>query len=997
LDTQVIEMRCKALVAVIGCAAAWVGIGEFLWAAEETRVPEQVYRGELVAFPGPWAFMLPKPGIILVSDEEFETLASDPEKAIDLSVVPKQNYVASLRQVCENGQRQGARTLIVAFDHFFQQYRPGQNHPRRLMPDMDEYIAKMAQISKFAQKYGLGLELSLLTPLEIGRGYREATGESGLWMQYRKGLRDPKTGAFSVSLWRHSRWVNNKGPFDLEDAGIRVFAFRERAIGGTPYRVVPEDSITEVTDTAKVEVLDGIQAEGFPATQIRVYGTAPAGPEGLNRVLVVQMYRTPEMDYFSDKALPYLKNLVDRYADAGVKLNALYSDEPHLMGDWAYTHHHDHGQFAMRYVSPGLSARFAERFGKQYHDLAKYLIYFAYGQEDFAIDLSATQGIMHVFGDSPQEIRRTALFRAHYYRFLQDGLTDLLVQAKRHAEQRMGYRLEARAHATWAESPTCDAWQSAQGVNGNRTKYEYTSDFLWSNTVQQAAVGCADYFRWGDFLTGNGNDHAEGGFLDRNYVGLALACSTGILNDVPYSYGAHWGMPDPIAQRRTALAATFGVAGEQCAEVQGMVHRDVDVLMLAPVDLVAVEERFGSWMNQYAYTNYVTAAKLLERGKVVPGAIEMAGRRFTTLVTTFEPFPSQRLLDVMQQFVEQGGRLVWAGPPPVLTDEGGDALAPWSKLFGVEYRPGANEGLPTPGRQVVFEGALQPVAPQIILTHLLVDHIYPVTAVESTQPVARVQDHVVGTHRSCPSGGSATFLGFRPLDNQSRSLGYDTRTWFEILNALGAYPPSGKFAGVNDNTEYLSRTGEYLTCRFPNGAVTIARHLRELEEDWQGGFARNAEADEAYLKQHPAPSDAINLREFKLNGHTVSFDGVRAMAFRLDEHGELAAFAGSWCKQITIDGRTTAFTDDGLSLISFAPVAAERRIPGGAVYEISIHGTGTVRLPGIIVPDKAKLVVEGALLGSRGAELAYRRDGETVVLSIGAAESGRRIWVVPAL
>ena len=339
-------------------------------------------------------------------------------------------------------------------------------------------------------------------------------------MQYRKGLRDPESGAFSVQLWRHCRWVNNKGPFDLEDAGVRVFAFREHILPGTPYRVVPEGSITEITAKAKVEVLGGIRAEGFPAARIRVYGIGQDETAGARTAFwSSSVYRTPEMDYFSDKALPYLKGLVDRYADAGVKLNAPYSDEPHLMGDWSYLATTTMASSPCATSAPALAEKFAQQFGAKYRDFAKYLVYFTYGQEDFAIDLSATQGVMHVFGPSPQDIRRTALFRAHYYRFLQDGLTDLLVEAKQHAEKRMGHRLEARAHATWAESPTCDCWIPFQGTNPNRSKYEYTSDFLWSNTVQQAAVACADYFRWGDFLTGNGNDHAEGGFLDRNYTG----------------------------------------------------------------------------------------------------------------------------------------------------------------------------------------------------------------------------------------------------------------------------------------------------------------------------------------------------------------------------------------------------------------------------------------------------------------------------------------------
>jgi hypothetical protein len=168
----------------------------------------------------------------------------------------------------------------------------------------------------------------------------------------------------------------------------------------------------------------------------------------LSRVLVVQQYRSPEMDYFSDQALPFLSRLVDKYAAAGVKLNGLYSDEMHIQQDWAYFSHHDHGEFALRYVSPGLAGEYARRYGAEYQDFAKYLVYFAYAQEDFASDLTAKQGTMHVMGASPADVRRTALLRARYYKLLQDGVVDLFTAAKRHAEQKMGHALESRAHAT---------------------------------------------------------------------------------------------------------------------------------------------------------------------------------------------------------------------------------------------------------------------------------------------------------------------------------------------------------------------------------------------------------------------------------------------------------------------------------------------------------------------------------------------------------------------
>jgi hypothetical protein len=959
--------------------------------AKEGRVPEKVYKGELVSYPGPWAFQIPKSSIILVSDQELEDLA-DPEKAINLSL-GLEPQMESLRQICERANSQGQRTLILAFDHFFSQYRHGQgDQPRTLTPDKKEYVDLIAPISKFAAGYGLGLELSLLSPLEIGPGYQAETGESGTWMHYRKGLRDPDTGAYSVQLWRQKKWAANKGAVEIADAGVRVFAFAETPVPGTLYRVVDPNSIVEISDTAEVQLLG---KHGDWSDRIQVSGKGRTDIGALNRVLVVQVYRTPEMDYFSDRALPYLVKLVDRYADAGIKLNALYSDEMHIQQDWSYFSHHDHGEFAQRYVSDGVADRFARKYGDQYKDFAKYLIYFTCGQEDFAFDLSAKQEVMHVFGASPEEIRRTALFRANYYHMLQDGVVDLFTEAKHHAEKRMGYRLEARAHATWAESPTIDSWRSGEEPLAPQ-QYEYTSNFVWSNTVQQAASACYDYFKWGDFLTGNGNDHAEGGWIDRDYFAQALACSTGLLNEVPYSYAAHWGMPPEISNRRTNINNAFGTAGSPLfGLVEEMQHRRAEVLMLYPLDLVAVEERFGSWMTQYGYADMMTAAKLLESGRTSGGTIELGGRRFTTLVTTFEPVPSQKLLELMKKFVSEGGRLVWSGPPPVVTLEGGNALGPWSELFGADYIPAKNEGLPAPGKQITFEGLLAGAAPQIILTDFLVDHAYPVLPREGTQTVARMKGHVVGVRRALEGGGSATFLGYRPRDDQSKSLGYETRNWFEVLDLLGAYPPTGRFVGVNDNPEHLSRSTDYLACRFPNGAVAIAPHFREYEEGWPGGFARDPERDRRIMEQHPLPPDTIQLADFKVDGHAVSYDGSGTVAFRVDGNGALIGFAGGHCSEITLDGKKTVFADEKVPQLAWARVAGERQVEGGARIQIMVHGTGKVRIPLIGQTEKLELMVEGPLPGSRGKAVPSTIEANSLAFEATPENSGRWIYGVP--
>ncbi len=683
------EVRClPALILMVALFASPQLFATDPEGAAFGDVPQLRFRTDLIAFPDPWSFLLGHSGIILVSDQQLIDLASDPDKSVNTSLTSTPR-MDTLRQICERAQARGHRTLAIAFDYFWAQYRTEtRDVPRRLWPDTDRYIELIGQISQFAGQYGLGIELSLLSPLEIGHGYRDKTGETGRWMQYREGLRDPRTGAYSVQLWRQLTWANNKGTIHLDDAGVRVFAFRERRVPGTPYYVVDPDEIVEVTETAQVEIYSDLRTGrkltgeigedpadlgGYTAERVRVHGTGRDNVGPLDRVLVVQQYTTPEMDYFSESARPFLHELVDRYSDAGVHFNAIYADETHIQGDWTYFSHHDHNEYALRYVSPGLERMFADEFGAQYTDFAKWLVYFTRGQHDTANDLTATEGAMHVLGPGPADIHRTALLRARYYELLQNHVVELFADTKQYLEQRMGHQIHSRAHATWAESPTIDLYEAGQR-NVYAEKYEYTSSFIWSNTVHQAASACHDYFKWGEFLHGTGNDTAECGWLDRNYWGFALASSLGVLNRVRNAYAAHWGMPAEVSRRCAALSDAWGTwASSHFGMVQNMEHREVEVLMLYPLDLVAVDERFGSWMTQYAYANWITQAKLLEEGRVVDGLLEVAGRRYSTLVATFEPFPQPALLALMDEMARAGGRIVWSGPPPLICRDDTDA------------------------------------------------------------------------------------------------------------------------------------------------------------------------------------------------------------------------------------------------------------------------------------------------------------------------------------
>jgi len=969
-------------------------ISTFLSSGEE--VPEPDYSTPLIRFPGQWRFSLPKAGIILVRDDELETLCN-PDAEINISLTREPN-ITTLRKICENAQARGIRTLTIAFDHFFAQYRPGQDKPREWTPDKTEYIERIAKISQFAQSYGLGLELSFLTPLELGGEFKKETSECGIWMHFGKGLRDPETGKYSVELWKQERWANNKGPVDIEFAGVRVFAFNENSYGRR-YRVVNPKQMVEISETVKIEEYSSLKNKhgDFLSTRIRIYGEGAIEKTRGNRVLVVVHYKTPEMDYFSEKALPYLKSLCDRYLNAGVKINALYSDEMHIQQDWAYYNHHDLGSFALRYVSLGFQKAFAQRYGEQYADLAPYMIYFVQGQDVFTDDLFAHEPVQHIMLPGIEGILKTTLFRAQYYRFLQNGVVDLFTQAKKYLEHKIGYQLESRAHATWAESPSCDLWKTEQCLPQVNYAYEYTSNFLWSNTVHQASSACHDYFKWGDFLTGNGNDTAEGGFLDRNYYGLALGCSTGVINDIPNSYSAHWGMPHEIADRRQALCDVYGNAPWlPFAMVEYFEHRDTDVLFLYPIDLVAFDERFGSLTIQYGYGNYITAEKLMELGSFENGVCRIKNRSYKTLVTLFEPTPPEGFIDKITNFVASGGNLIWIGTPPIYDFAGNNILDKWENLMGIKILPSRFYGFSAVGMDIDFKEQLDHLSPMTVLTDFPIDFIYPIQSFENSTPIAICKNHVIGTHRQV-NKGKAVYLGFRPRDNQSASHGKETRWLFEILSAMNAYPPSGVFENYNDNPDFLSRNNPYMFTRFPNGTIAVAPHYKDIEECWEGGFARNREKDEQVVKELNLKPNTIELTDFKVWGHTVSYQGNRAMAFRFSE-GHLLAFAGSGSKEITINGKSYIFADSPVHYIAWAPVPKICYVENGAIAAIFVNGTGNIYIPFKSPENKPlEIIAEGPTPGSVGEKIPFEyseSDGK-LIISLTPNVLNKLLYIVP--
>jgi hypothetical protein len=941
--------------------------------------------------------------IILTSDQQLSDL-QDPDKTIDLSLGYDKQF-GSLREICEEGKRRGDRSLVIAFDEFFRQYREQAGTVRRLTPDMDEYRDKIKKISDFAAKYGMGIGLSLLSPLDIGPGFVNKTGQSGRWLHYAVGVRDAKTGRFNVQLWQQLYWTNNKGKIVLKLKGVKAYAFREKVIGNGRYSVVAPGDIHEINSNITIQNYDtssivpawdstilAANDVANPVQRVNICSEGDYQLKGYDRVFVMLEYETPEMDYFSPEVPGFLNSMLEKYYKTGINLTSLYSDEMHIQQDWYYFNHQDNGQLSVRYMTKNMAVQYAASFGQEYTDMDKYMLYFVSGTKSITNSPYAINNTQYVMGETAEAISRTILFRDRYYKLLNNKVVDIFIAAKKFAESLYKRELSNGAHASWAESPTIDLWDVGN-LKPEPYQYEYTSNFIWSNTVQQAAAACYDYFKWGDYLQPTGNDFAECGWNDRDYYGAAMAASLGVLNKYPNAYAAFWGMPNAVAERKSAINSAFGCsATPTIREITDNLHRDVNVLILYPMNLVAAEERFGSWMTQYAYANYITAEKLLEVGKLKEdGTIEVAGRKYSTLVSLFEVIPPPALLDMMKQLGESGGKVIWFGPPPVIDNRGVACTEKWNGIFGVTYTPSWFPGQVAPGKKLTFINRFNQIPSQIILTDFLVDHVYPVTLNAGSELEAEVDGLSVGS-RKVNGKGVMYFFGFRPRDDQSASLGYESSTLFGILSAAGAYPSTGRFNGINDNTEYVSRTSEYLATRFPNGSAIIARHYRTHRENWPEGFSRNDSLDALALKQNPMPTDQIQLEDFKVNGHRITFTGKLITAFNTDANGQLISFEGHQCRQITLDGKSYIFSSDDQPVITFTRATTAEKTAMNAVVKVFVNGKGKISIPvpGGISKVKNVYATEG---NKKKAGIPFTLKNGMITLDFSSETSGKWYFI----
>lgn len=860
---------------------------------------------------GVWRLFDRTGSLIITDEKQLEKIIEDPcsplfdkdDRGFSGEVDSLYKSNTSLVDICRAAKENGARRLEVSYDFFF------GGRKRTNYPDSEMTIKAFKVIHDTAKQFDLDFSASIISPLDIGGGYAHKYDETGYTCQYKEGRIDESTGSYSVDMSFQTQWTNNKGPIELKLHDIKVYAFNEERIGRTAFYYVNESKIADISHSCNYEIDNNsitVTGVGYGYGKIRVFGNIEK--ENVTKAMkcmVVIIYKTPELDYFSTNALTYIKSVIDLHKENGITYQGFYSDEMHIQFDWDLSNHFGHDEINIRYITENTIKEYASRFGSKYNDFYKYIIYFAYHQHDFIEGEEGKLASQHVFGKDERSIYNTWLFRKRYFEMLQSKVVELSLEAKQYAEDSFGGPIMTRAHATWQESPTCDHFAEdtvfSKENDEKISRYDYTELYQWSSSIRENMSACYDYFKWNDFLSGGGTDHPEGGNIDRNYYAQALACSFGVLNKFPYAYCAAWGSPKEVLRRFYNVGTTYGNMGFDMNQghnlIQGISHRVTDVLSLYPLELNYVEERFGSWMVQYGYCNYITEEKLLENAAVSEnGKIIIKGRSYRTLIVLFNPFMKEETFALITKFLNAGGKIIWTSIYALTYDK-------WGDIFGIKDIHPASQGVSLKGKNITFKNYLSGIQPMKVNTDMLPDLAYPVVSIdEDVKIVAECEGLILGTIKEYSNGGSAIYLAFRPRDDQSCSTGNDIDTMHSILKLIGAYG--------NNSLEVLSRQkgSKYIMNEFLNGTISIANHYRTFYEKWNGSFFRNEDEDKRALIERILPSVDIKLENEKIKEHMISYEGTDVLTYNVGSKGKILGFGGYNTQGIVIDGIKYNFT-----------------------------------------------------------------------------------------
>ena len=349
----------------------------------------------------------------------------------------------------------------------------------------------------------------------------------------------------------------------------------------------------------------------------------------------------------------------------------------------------------------------------------------------------------------------------------------------------------------------------------------------------------------------------------------------------------------------------------------------------------------------------------------------------------------QKTLDVLNEFVHRGGKVIWTSIYPILSEDNVNVLNEWMELFGIVSLKPAFKGLPLKDAHINFEGMLKGIKSMEVITDMLPDLVYPALPLAGSEVVARSGDNILGIARKYAGGGLALYTGFRPRDDQSCSMGEDVDTLFRILLTTEAYE--------KDCPEALSRPTEspYIINKFPNGAVSLTNHYRTFAEAWSGSFFRNDKEDEEFLRGCVLPSIDIELKDYMILGHEITYSGIDVLTYNIDKNGDLLGFAGNETRGITIDGKEYRFAEEPVNLV-FTIMPEKHMVDSiKALYMVRINKPVKVRLP-LPITEIQNLKVEVCEnnIFKTDRSIPYKQDKYCLELNVTTAEIDKWIAII---
>jgi hypothetical protein len=768
---------------------------------------------------------------------------------------------SSIRSLIRKYKDEGISLFFTLYDKWFlyasfdqPNFKP-RPVDREFWPGEEEYDRVIYRIFKACEENGISYGCEAFRTMDLSVPFtRKNPAESGGFWSFGESSINVD-GSFEIECPNPGRMESNPGESDLRFEKVKyVFAFKEESVKSNDFY---RWKVTEVRNVTEEVLLKEIKTDDERKV-VKIKGLWKNGDPRWNIYAIVEL-KAQEFDYARDEGLTWVKKLIDKYDEMGVRLKAFYEDEPHIWWDWGNWKKYGEGINLpdMIYVTDALAEVFYRTYNISLED--KIFIFFPRRKDGKAE------------GRFLETVEKTLLIKAYYFELLEDLYLRYIAEIRDYAEKKWG-EIECIGHNTWCNTIGDDCAQREIRV-GSFDSWKFRRRF-WKN--------------------GGRSDFGESGHIELDYYGFALATSFSKGGKPEWGYYGYWSLNEIGKKLRESIAdieASFGLESEFTwilKPVQGMATRKTTLLSIFP-KYFPYYYPMHQWYSALYITDYVTDEEFSEYAKIEHNKIEINNYTYDTLIVQFVPIIFKRSFEKIKEFLLNGGTVIFIGPPVLLYHDGTSAKRDFESLLGIKTIDTMLECNDARGEKIEFMGALSGIGEYNVedcsRCHYWIDKtgvgflqelpseatkevgyrslVYPFEVEQSSESekVAKIDDKLVGVLRKINEKGICIYLAFcPPVDAIERIL--------VQLGKLSVY-------------QKISRETDYLVHEFPNGSITLTRHL----------------------KGHLNPEDRKLVFDLNLGDHKISYEGEHVVAFKISRSQELECFAGINCKRMVVDGR----------------------------------------------------------------------------------------------